>query len=165
MLSKKIEEIKAHLEGKCVPVSTELKLVSDVSIPEEYIQDGEERLVFYRRLLDACNADELRVIAEELRDRFGPLPQRVRDLLSWVKVRLLAGKLGISVVKEEVDGVRFAFMPGRKKEFFQEFVKCALGEIVFVYGDGGVEVKIKFGGVHKAERVATLLEDLSGRVR
>ena len=40
-------------------------------------------------------------MADELTDRFGPLPQSVSNLLNIAYIRNLAGILGVSVIKED----------------------------------------------------------------
>lgn len=80
-------------------VSVELPLA--VGIPGAYIPDQRMRLAFYRRLAELRTLNEVEALAQELRDRFGPLPEMVENLLYQVRVRILAEKAGLASVGGE----------------------------------------------------------------
>jgi transcription-repair coupling factor (superfamily II helicase) len=82
-----------------LPVSVDLPL--PVSIPAEYVPDREVRLRLYRRLADIRRLDEIDALIEEFGDRFGPLPETVRNLLYQLKIKLLAEKAGLASVSSE----------------------------------------------------------------
>ena len=62
-------------------------------LPEDYIPGASERLQIYREI------DGLKVssdsFAHRLKDRFGPLPKPVEDLLKVPSVRTMATALGV----------------------------------------------------------------------
>jgi transcription-repair coupling factor (superfamily II helicase) len=60
-------------------------------IPEEYIIDTATRIRFYQRLSNVHELSDIAGISEELKDRFGMLPDAVSNLLYAVEIRLLAG--------------------------------------------------------------------------
>jgi transcription-repair coupling factor (superfamily II helicase) len=53
-------------------------------------------LNIYRRLSALIERSELEAMEEEIRDRFGPLPQEVRNLLGIMSIRIILKELGIS---------------------------------------------------------------------
>jgi transcription-repair coupling factor (superfamily II helicase) len=74
-------------------------------LPEEYMPNEAERLAIYRKMTFARNQDDVRLIQEELRDRFGPLPAPAFNLVRILKIRvfLLHGHLrGITKGENEV---------------------------------------------------------------
>ena len=74
-------------------------------IPESYIPDNENRIEMYKRIADiTCKADYDEVV-EELRDRFGPLPECVRLLCSVSSARSNAARLGIYDIRQQKDSV------------------------------------------------------------
>jgi transcription-repair coupling factor (superfamily II helicase) len=88
-------------------------------VPESYIPDLPQRLAVYQRLARAKSPEELAPIEDELRDRFGALPQPVEDLLYTVRVKTLGARAGVVSVahrdnhvvlalKGEVGGARGA---------------------------------------------------------
>ena len=77
-------------------VSVDLPL--EAYIPEDYIPDLPTRLGAYGRLARAIDTEEAVVIGEELRDRFGPTPEPVRNLVYAVRVKALARAAGVESV-------------------------------------------------------------------
>ncbi len=63
-------------------------------IPDLYIESDTERLDVYRRLYRAADAQELRSMRTELRDRFGEYPEEVENLLQAVELKIAAHSIG-----------------------------------------------------------------------
>ena len=61
-------------------------------IPEEYIAHLPARLEIYQRLARADSPEQVDEIGDEMRDRFGPMPEPVADLLYVSRVRVLADR-------------------------------------------------------------------------
>jgi len=70
-------------------------------IPEEYVADLNTRLSLYQRLADVKSVDEIEGLANEFSDRFGTLPDEVKNLLYAVRVKALAAKAGIESITSE----------------------------------------------------------------
>lgn len=72
---------------------TTVELDVDALIPESYLANRVERLNLYRRVSEATSAEELRLLEDEMGDRFGPPPDAVRQLMLGVEVKLLGQRL------------------------------------------------------------------------
>jgi len=83
----------------------------DVGIPPEYVPDQQTRLSLYRRLADARSEGELDTLADEFRDRFGPLPEAVQNLLFQMRVKLRAEAAGLASVSVESGQLVLRFPP------------------------------------------------------
>ena len=70
-----------------------------VYIPAGYIADSKARLAAYRELASLAGQDELRSYEERLRDRFGPIPAPVRNLIQVNHLRLEAAAAGAEMVE------------------------------------------------------------------
>jgi transcription-repair coupling factor (superfamily II helicase) len=66
----------------------------EILLPDSYITNTTERIKLYREIDSLHNAEELERFRNEIRDRFGPLPRQVEDLLSVVRLRWIAVELG-----------------------------------------------------------------------
>lgn len=77
----------------CV-IDTDLEIL----IPSDYVDNITERLSLYKELDALTTNEELDKFSEELRDRFGPLPEPTEELVETMRMRLLAQKLGIEKI-------------------------------------------------------------------
>jgi transcription-repair coupling factor (superfamily II helicase) len=84
-----MEEAVMELRGqrRRVDVEPEIQLGFPAYIPDSYIPDENQRLVFYRRLSQAGSTAELDEISVELRERYGPIPPLVDSFLRVMDLR------------------------------------------------------------------------------
>lgn len=98
MLEKAVNDLKS---GKILNLSyeieqeTEIDLKLSAIIPEEYIGDVHLRLIFYKRIANAKNDEELKDLQIELIDRFGLYPTEVKNLFLITRLKIQANKMGI----------------------------------------------------------------------
>ncbi len=78
-------------------------------IPEDYLPDVHARLIMYKRIASARDADELRELKVEMIDRFGLLPEALRNLFDITELKLKATPLGIRKVDVGGQGGRIVF--------------------------------------------------------
>lgn len=76
--------------------SIEIGLGVAALIPDDYIQDVQQRLIMYKRVSNARSDDELRELQVEMIDRFGLLPEPAKHLFRQASLRLRAESLGIT---------------------------------------------------------------------
>jgi transcription-repair coupling factor (superfamily II helicase) len=95
-----MEETVRELKGEEVPVEihSSLNLGLDIRIPTDYIVDENQRLRAYRQIASAADAAGREKVEKELEDRYGPVPDAVKNLLEYSELKTLAEKLGIEMV-------------------------------------------------------------------
>ena len=114
MLERATRAIK---QGKTPSLATPLDLVSDINIhasaliPDEYMGDVHERLVFYKRISGLDELDELIDIRTEMIDRFGALPDQTQNLFAVHRIRIRAKKLGIIKIDAAEHTITIEFRP------------------------------------------------------
>ncbi len=81
-----VAEMVPH-EDRAAPT---LDLPVSAYIPEEYVEPQGTRIGLYKRLADATTLRQIDALQTELKDRFGPLPEPVRELLYVARIRVLA---------------------------------------------------------------------------
>ena len=86
-----------------MPVNVDLPLA--VGIPADYIPDQDLRLRLYRRIADLRDETEVNALASEFEDRFGLLPEMVRNLFYQMQVKLRAEKAGLTAINWEAGQV------------------------------------------------------------
>ena len=78
---------------------TEVNLHLPALIPEDYLPDINSRLVLYKRIAAARDEASLRELQVEMIDRFGLLPEQVKNLFQVSRLRLTAQDLGIRTIE------------------------------------------------------------------
>jgi transcription-repair coupling factor (superfamily II helicase) len=114
-------------------------------LPEEYVPDVALRLRLYQRMANLRTLDEIGKVAQELGDRFGPLPEPVENLLYLLRIKVLADQIGATSVAAEGPRVfvRFpspeALMPLKPTVLtrFGQIAKIAPAFISIPWGRGG----------------------------
>ena len=91
----------------------------DASIPDSYVRSQSEKLRLYREI-DAMRTDkQFEAFAARLLDRFGAIPQSVRELIDVVKLRREAINLGMEHVKVKNGLLIVRFVGDNNSPFFK----------------------------------------------
>jgi transcription-repair coupling factor (superfamily II helicase) len=90
-------------------VEPEIQLGIPAYVPETYVPDVNQRLEVYKRLAGASGVAALREIADELVDRYGPLPPLVSTLLRLMELRRLLKDLRVLSARRRGPAVVFEF--------------------------------------------------------
>ena len=114
MLERATKAIKA---GKEPDLSTPLSLTSEINlhssalIPEEYLHDVHQRLLFYKRIGNADDKEALTDIRTEMIDRFGVLPEQTKQLFAVHGLRIQAEPLKINKIDANSNSMTLEFAP------------------------------------------------------
>ena len=114
MLERATKAIKA---GKEPDLSTPLSLTSEINlhssalIPEEYLHDVHQRLLFYKRISNADDKEALTDIRTEMIDRFGTLPDQTKQLFAVHGLRIQAEPLKINKIDANSSSLTLEFAP------------------------------------------------------
>jgi transcription-repair coupling factor (superfamily II helicase) len=96
LLDETVRELKGE---EVVPeIHSALNLGLDIRIPPEYIGDENQRLRAYRQIANAADAEARDRAEKELEDRYGTVPEAVRNLLRYSALKTLAEQIGIEAV-------------------------------------------------------------------
>ena len=89
----------------------EVELHIPALIPDDYLADVHARLTLYKRIASARDTDALRELQVEMIDRFGLLPEPVKNLFAAAALKLGANALGIRKLDLGENGGRIVFKP------------------------------------------------------
>lgn len=87
----------------------EIDLHVPALIPEDFLPDVHMRLIMYKRIASVTSTVELNELKEEMIDRFGLLPEAVRNLFEISKLKQKARPLGIRKIDLGMNGGRIFF--------------------------------------------------------
>jgi len=108
-----LKEIVAPLVQDCV-IETDMELL----IPESYVSNISERLSLYSKLDEIKEEKALDDFREEIRDRFGTIPERVQALFETVELRWMAEKLGFEKLALKNEQMKCYFVSSGKDTYF-----------------------------------------------
>jgi transcription-repair coupling factor (superfamily II helicase) len=72
-------------------------------LPRSYISDTALRIQAYRRIAEITTAEQLEHLIKEWRDRFGPFPEAVENLVTFTRIKLAAAGAEITRVETRED--------------------------------------------------------------
>ncbi|MFC2129948.1 transcription-repair coupling factor [Bacteroidota bacterium] len=97
-----------------------IEIDSDALLPADYIRSDTERFMFYKKLYNIRNNEELGAIIEELIDRFGKLPQKAEELIFVVKLRIAALDTGFTKVILKSNNLTLEFPSESNTEYYEQ---------------------------------------------
>ena len=100
MYIRMLEDAVRELRGEEVApeIHSALNLGLDLRIPVGYISDENQRLRAYKRIAQSATAEERAKLEQELADRYGPVPDDIRNLMRYSAIKTLAEKIGIEAI-------------------------------------------------------------------
>lgn len=107
-------ERKKDFVSDCT-IDTDLEIL----IPDNYVTSVTERLSLYTQLDDIDAEDELKRFANELTDRFGPMPKQVTELFTTIRCRKLACELGFEKLILKNGQMRLYFVSNADSPYFE----------------------------------------------
>src|SRR5262245_4023863 len=96
--ARKNMPIKTHLE-------TTVELPWPAFLPRDYVAGQKQKIEVYRRLARIRRLERLEDFRQELRDRFGPIPEAAEWMLRLAELRLLAARWQVAHLPLEGQGV------------------------------------------------------------
>ncbi|NNH01216.1 transcription-repair coupling factor [Acinetobacter sp. ANC 5414] len=138
---------KAIQKGKTPNFDAPLSLTAEINlhmpalIPDEYLGDVHQRLMFYKRISNTDSQEKLDNIRMELIDRFGVPPQPVKQLFAVHQLRLKAEQLGITKVDISANGGHIEFSPDTPVQAMS-IIQMMQKHPTFFRMDGGQRLKI-----------------------
>ncbi|OPY68588.1 MAG: Transcription-repair-coupling factor [Syntrophorhabdaceae bacterium PtaU1.Bin034] len=94
MLEEAVKELRNEGRQEEEP-ATEVNLPLSAFIPDSYIGDETSKLLTYKRLSKIKAEDELAGMEEELKDRYGPIPDPLRNLLEIISLKTLLTRMKV----------------------------------------------------------------------
>src|SRR5579864_6065968 len=160
MLDRAVREMK----GEAAPeeAETQLNLGLNIRIPADYVPEENQRLRMYKRVGGVETESQLNDVGLELKDRYGPPPPAVRNLLDYASLKLLCMRIGVVAIERKRDSVTFKFRQNAAvdPEHLARFVSAQRG--ANFTPDGMLKFALKTGAAEDVLRsLRTVLEQLA----
>jgi transcription-repair coupling factor (superfamily II helicase) len=112
LFKDQLEEKKDYVSD-CT-IDTDLEIL----IPDSYVESIQERLNLYQELDNITLEAKLQDFEKALQDRFGPVPDQVKDLLTTIRSRWMAIQLGFIKMMLKEEKLRCYFINNPDSPFF-----------------------------------------------
>ena len=156
MLEKAISELKGEeIRQEIEPV---IEMNVSAFIPEGYVEDVMIRMGLYRRMSTCRSERDIDNFSAEMRDRFGPIPQEMKNLIEVMRLRLCAREIAVRKIQNLQQRVRVVFLPETPVQPEQIFglERARKGRITFL--PDGFEITVKDGAG------GAMIEDIAGAI-
>jgi len=106
-----LDETVRELKGMAPEARRDARVITDVEayLPDDYVHDQREKMTLYKSIADTIDLEGVDLVEEEIRDRFGMLPDPGRSLLDLRRVRLMAAEAGVETATVRRDLVMLEF--------------------------------------------------------
>ncbi|MCR5625331.1 MAG: transcription-repair coupling factor [Lachnospiraceae bacterium] len=140
MLDEAIKEIKNEINPEDYDIydfETTIEIKTDAFIPAKYIKSEFVKLDTYKRISMISSEEDLTDMLEELKDRFGEVPQAVKNLLNVVYVKSVAHKAFVNSIVQVDDNIKFFLQKDNKisSQKLEEMLQSYKRRLSFVGGE------------------------------
>ena len=154
---------KAIQNGKAPNLDAPLSLTSEINlnlpalIPDSYLGDVHQRLLFYKRISHVTTPEQLNEIRVEMMDRFGMLPVQAQNLFHVHRIRIHAEKLGIEKMDFNAKGGIIEFATDTPVEAMT-IIKIIQAKPSFYKMDGGKRLRVTVSLIEEKARLSFIQE-------
>jgi len=127
ILDEAIRELKDTDFKDIFPADEKHEFVNDcqidtdleILIPSDYISNITERLNIYKEIDDLEREDQLETYLKNLRDRFGPVPVEVNELMNAIRLRWKGKSLGFEKIMLKGGILKGYFVSNPESSFYR----------------------------------------------
>lgn len=160
MLDRAVKAIRqgkqADLE-KALSEAIEINLRIPALIPSDYLPDVHTRLVMYKRLANAQDEEALRDLQVEMIDRFGLLPEQIKNLIRVTQIKIRAEAIGVTKLEANSRGGKVEFASDTKVDPLQ-IVKLVQSQPRVYKLEGANQLKFTMDLEATEKRIQTVID-------
>jgi len=139
---KEFQDLYAGTEHEKKDFIKETVIDTDFELlfPDDYINNISERLNLYTQLNELKTEEELAKFESELIDRFGPLPEPAKDLLTSIRIKWIAIHMGLERVVMKKKRLVGYFISDQQSRYFQS---PSFGKVLQIVQHNPQQLKLK----------------------
>jgi transcription-repair coupling factor (superfamily II helicase) len=122
---KLLEDAVMALKGEKVEetVETRISLPVEAYLPDTYVPDSRQKVSIYKKLAGLKDQDALNELREELKDRYGAIPEPTEMLLNIAHIKQLSQYLGVTTIVAGKEQVKVTFDERKPRINVKKFVE------------------------------------------
>ena len=120
-----LEEAVMALRGEKVEetLETRINLPVEAYLPDNYVPDSRQKVSIYKKIAGLKDQEALNELREELKDRYGAIPEPVEMLLEVANIKQLSQHLGITTIVAGKEQVKVTFDERKPRINVKKFVE------------------------------------------
>ena len=120
-----LEEAVMALKGEKVEetVETRISLPVEAYLPDDYVPDSRQKVSIYKKIAGLKDREALNELREELKDRYGKIPEPAEVLLEVANIKQLSQHLGITAIVAGNEQVKVTFDERKPRINVKKFVE------------------------------------------
>jgi transcription-repair coupling factor (superfamily II helicase) len=178
ILDEAIRELKDTEFKDIFPADEKQEFVNDcqidtdleILIPSDYISNITERLNIYKEIDDLEREDQLETYLKNLRDRFGPVPTEVNELMNAIRLRWKGKSLGFEKIVLKGGILKSYFVSNPESAFYRSSLFPSI--IAYIQAnptrirmtEKNNKLSISFSGIRSVAQANTVFEEMGKSV-
>ncbi len=120
-----LEEAVMALKGEKVEetVETRINLPVEAYLPDAYVPDSRQKVSIYKKIAGLKDREALNELREELKDRYGAIPEPAEMLLEVADIKQLSQHLGITAIVAGKEQVKVTFDERKPRINVKKFIE------------------------------------------
>ena len=120
-----LEEAVMALKGEKVEeiVETRINLPVEAYLPDAYVPDSRQKVSIYKKIAGLKDREALNELREELKDRYGAIPEPAEMLLEVADIKQLSQHLGITTIVAGKEQVKVTFDERKPRINVKKFIE------------------------------------------
>jgi transcription-repair coupling factor (superfamily II helicase) len=156
-----LEEAVMALRGEKVEetVETRINLPVEAYLPDNYVPDSRQKVSIYKKIAGLKDREALNELREELKDRYGAIPEPAEMLLEVANIKQLSQHLGITTIVAGKEQVKVTFDERKPRINVKKFVEI-VHQNKNLQLEPPAQLKIRMPGVTGASMLTELQQAL-----
>ena len=156
-----LEEAVMALRGEKVEetVETRISLPVEAYLPDDYVPDSRQKVSIYKKVAGVKDQEALNELREELKDRYGTIPEPAEMLLEIANIKQLSQHLGITTIVAGKEQVKVTFDERKPRINVKKFIEI-VHQNKNLQLQPPAQLKIRMPGVTGANMLTELQQTL-----
>lgn len=112
MYCRLLDEVVKEIRGEEIPLEEkDVQIDLNVSsyIPDDYISDSSQKIEIYQDIAICKNEEDISVVIDSLKDRFGYIPKEINNLLDISRIKNLAKLKNVLKIVQKGNNIVYHF--------------------------------------------------------
>ena len=108
---KLLDEVIKEIQGIEIEPEKDIQIDLNVSsyLPDDFIENSSQKIEIYQDIALCRTEEDIQNVIDEIIDRFGPMPEKVENLIDIARIKELCKKSGVIKIQEKKESIVFSF--------------------------------------------------------